>query len=94
LVQSGLFQEALSIISTAGSQQLFDELADLNLFVPDIYYQYGSSLHQKGDFDGAVSNFIKAKAKPSDVIALFPDFVSASLYAAFRSVLPQLHFHF
>jgi hypothetical protein len=84
LIQAGLFQEALSIVTVTGNQQLQKELADMNLFLADIYFQYATSLHQKGDFDGAVNNFMKAKAKPSEVISLFPDFVSASLYAAYR----------
>jgi hypothetical protein len=56
------------------------------LTIPEIHYQFALSLYQKGDFEGSIANFIIARCKPSDVIALFPDFIPSSLFAAFSAI--------
>ena len=85
LLQGGMYQDAINVCAACRSPRLDAELAAYNIHVPEIHHQFANALHAKGDFEGAINNFIPARTKASDVIALFPDFISASLYAAFSS---------
>ena len=90
LVGSGLFQEALDIYAVCRSPKLDAELASCDLYATEIHSQFAQALHTQGDFEGSVKNFISARTKAADVIALFPDFISATLYAAFSSCTGEI----
>ena len=71
LVEKGELEDALSICHVnKGNTSLFEEI-DLS----SIHEKFGSVLYQKGDFDGAVDNYLAADSDIMDVFALFPDLI-------------------
>ena len=60
------------------------QLADID--VRSIHEKYGTVLYQKGDFDGAVVNYISAESDIVDVLSLYPELIPQSL---FTSLYPQ-----
>lgn len=82
LVDSGNFDDALTLSSSCISYggQIAAQLADID--IRNIHERYGSVLYQKGDFDGAVVNYISAESDIVDVLTLFPEFVPQTLLTA------------
>jgi len=50
--------------------------------VAGIHEKYATALFQKGDFEGAMTNYIAAKASPIVLLRRFPDLVPSALHAA------------
>lgn len=53
-------------------------MADID--VRSIHEKYGTVLYQKGDFDGAIVNYLSAESDIVDVLSLFPEFIPQSLF--------------
>ena len=82
LVEKGDLEEALSIChANKGNSSLFEEI-DL----PSIHEKFGSVLYQKGDFDGAVDNYLAAGSDIIDVFSLFPDLIPPTV----ASLVPSM----
>lgn len=73
----------ISSVDTANKAGEADDIS-----MKQIHEQYAFSLHQKGDFEGAISQYIAAETSPARVIALFPDLIPNSLIVALNSAHP------
>jgi hypothetical protein len=82
LVESGNFEDAIALATSCLSYggQTSAQLADID--IRSIHERYGSVLYQKGDFDGAVVNYLSAESDLVDVLTLFPEFVPQTLLSA------------
>jgi hypothetical protein len=82
LVESGSFESALSLCNSlrpvGGAPNA--QLADID--VESIREKYGSVLYQKGDFDGAVVQYLAANSDMLSVFSLFPDIAPQQLFAS------------
>lgn len=76
LVEAGRFEEAISLCALCQSSPQLKEID-----IPGIHEKYAYTLFSKGDFDGAIANFIKSDCSPVLVIGLFPDLVPPALHA-------------
>ena len=90
----GAFDDALSLCTLCGEQtetsvsskaDAGDRSGDM-VSLKDIHEQYAFSLHQKGDFEGAITQYIAAETPPASVIALFPELIPNSIVVALNSV--------
>lgn len=54
-----------------------------------IHEKFAFSLHQKGDFEGAVTHYIAAGSHPANVIAMFADLIPQALVQALTSAPPS-----
>ena len=79
LVEAGSFEDALSICATCKSYPGTPSSQLLDIDVKNIHEKYGSLLFQKGDFDGAVVQYISANSDIIDVLGLFPDLIPQQL---------------
>lgn len=70
LMESNRFEEAINLcILCQNNPQLKD------IDVSFVHEKFAMALYQRGDFDGAITNFIKGKSTLARVFGLFPDLV-------------------
>jgi hypothetical protein len=84
------FEEALSLCTLCATIKA-DESSDVDqqwhvdeAAVKTIHQRYAFSLHQKGDFEGAVIQYIAGGSSAATVIALFPELIPHSLLASLQ----------
>lgn len=76
LVESGLYEEAINL-----STLCRDNISLRDIDIPKIHEKFANSLLLKGDYEGAVTNFIAASTNPITVLAQFPDLIPISLHS-------------
>lgn len=57
--------------------------------VRQIHEKFAFSLHQKGDFEGAVTHYIAAGSHPASVIAMFADLIPQALVTSLTAAPPS-----
>jgi hypothetical protein len=79
LVELGNFEDALTLCSSCLSYggNIAAQLAEVD--IRTIHERYGTVLYQKGDFEGAIVNYISAESDVVDVFTLFLEFVPQTL---------------
>lgn len=82
LVDSGNFEDALALTTSCLSYGGPTSAQLVDIDIRNIHERYGSVLYQKGDFDGAVVNYLSAESDIVDVLILFPEFVPQTLLNA------------
>lgn len=89
LMQQNAYEEALSLCALCKEQSAGDgeekATSGGDITVKQIHEQFAFSLHQKGDFEGAVTQYIAAGTAPASVIALFPELIPNALVTALNS---------
>jgi len=73
LTADGHYEEALELYNLSPKE---GSVLDVQIF--KIHAMYAHVLHGKGDFEGAIHNFISAQSNPAAVLSLFPEFVPAA----------------
>lgn len=81
-MESGNFEEALAL---CGSCPPETDARMMDVDVSSIHERYGTVLYQKGDFDGAITNYLIAKTDIILVFMLFPDLVPQSVLQQYIS---------
>lgn len=77
LMEAGSYEVAINLCAmTQASGQLRD------VDVCQIHEKYAMTLFHKGDFKGAMSNYISAKTTPLVLLRRFPDLVPVALHAS------------
>ena len=89
-MSANAFEEALSLCSLCATIKA-DESSDVDqqwhvdeAAVKSIHQRYAFSLHQKGDFEGAVIQYIAGGSSPATVMAMFPELIPHSLLTALQ----------
>lgn len=92
-MQQNSFEEALSLCVLSGEQDKRTNDGQTtkiggadDIIIQQIHEQYAFSLHQKGDFEGAVTQYIAAETSVASVIMLFPELIPNSLLTVLNSV--------
>jgi hypothetical protein len=97
LMENNSFEEALSLCTLCGEQGQGQGDKQLKaggggggmggeeISLKQIHEQFAFSLHQKGDFEGAITQYIAAATAPASVIALFPELIPHALVTALNS---------
>jgi hypothetical protein len=79
LVELGNFEDALTLCSSCLSYggTTAAQLSEVN--IRTIHERYGTVLYQKGDFEGAIVNYLSAESDVVDVFTLFQEFIPQTL---------------
>lgn len=89
-MRNNAYEDALSLCSLSEKSLSQDTVqakggGTESVSLKQIHEQYAFDLHQKGDFEGAITQYIAAETPPASVIALFPELIPHSLIAALNS---------
>ena len=90
LTADGHYEDALDLYNLAPNSAKEGQAGlTLEKQIYKIHEMYAHLLHSKGDFDGAMQNFISAKSSPASVLSLLPEFVPSPFQAFCDSAAAQ-----
>ena len=84
LTADGYYEEALELYNLCPK-----EGSVLEVQIGKVHAMYAHVLHGKGDFEGAVHNFVAAQSNPAAVLSLFPEFVPVAYHTFCKAAAAQ-----